>query len=113
MPLTGAPMREEESFVLVLAMRVHLVWSSLFTFRRRSVGLSGRRGELRGSPDDDNLLCWIVAPSSFDPKRGQREAVGEVSEPDSEGTVSEAAWRSFGAHGGIPCPFGQGYRGIG
>ena len=41
MPLTGASLREEESFVLVLGMRVHLVWSSLFTFRRRSVGLSG------------------------------------------------------------------------
>ena len=41
MPLTGAPLREEESFILVLGMRVHLVWSSLFTFLRRSVGLSG------------------------------------------------------------------------
>ena len=41
MPLTGAPLREEESFVLVLGMRVLLVWSSLFTFRRRSVHLCG------------------------------------------------------------------------
>ena len=41
MPLTCAPLREEESFVWVLGKRVHLVWSSLFTFRRRSVHLSG------------------------------------------------------------------------
>ena len=41
MPLTGAPLREEESFALVLGLRVHLVWSSLLTSRRRSVHLSG------------------------------------------------------------------------
>ena len=47
--------------------------------------------ELRDSLDDDHLLCWIVAPSRFDPKRGQRVAPGEVSEPVFEGTAFESS----------------------
>ena len=52
-------------------------------------------------------------PSRCDPKRARREVAGEFSEPDSEGAVFEAAWSSFEPHGGIPCPFGQRFRGIG
>ena len=62
MPLTGAPLREEESFVLGLGLRVILVWSSL-----------------------------DCGSSRFDPKRGQRDVAGEVSEPDSEGTLFESS----------------------
>ena len=80
MPLTGAPLRGVESFVLVLGMRVNLVCP---------------RGELRDSPNNDHLVCLIVAPPAFDPERGQREAPGEVSELDYEGTVFESSGLSL------------------
>ena len=37
MPLAGAPLHEEECFVVDAGNFLHLVWSSLFAFRRRRV----------------------------------------------------------------------------
>ena len=89
MPLTGAPLCEEESFVLdarnayrsgvVSSPSDSAVCTSLAS--RRVARLSERRPS-----------CLLdCGPSRFDPKRGQREVAGEFSEPDSEGMVFEAA----------------------
>ena len=49
------------------------------------------RGELRGSPNDEHLVCWIVAPAAVTPSAVTGEVASEVSEPDSEGTVFESS----------------------
>ena len=49
MPLTGAPLHEDECFVLDAGNAIHVVWSLLFAFRRRRVhwpSLGWKTGEL-------------------------------------------------------------------
>ena len=69
---------------------VHLVWSSLFDFRQRSVHLSGLAESYEKVRTTTNVFAGSY-PSRFDPKRGQREVAREFSDPDSEGTVFESS----------------------